>query len=221
MTALTVALDTADWRSRVFDLYAAVRERAVRESPEAAHSLWRAGRDTLFGTHAASPLSPAAKESFTGLAVAPYDPGFRHEVDIAPSPAGEVIDVQTGTDGVVRFERLGTVVIPAVGPLALWRLAAYGGGVFLPLRDGLAGIAGGTYGGGRYVLDTVKGAHLGQGRRPGSLVVDLNFAYNPSCAYNEAWACPLPGAGNRVTVEVPVGELHPLPPRTRAQFLLE
>ncbi|WP_024476633.1 DUF1684 domain-containing protein, partial [Arthrobacter sp. CAL618] len=78
--------------------------------------------------------------------------------------------------------------------------------LFLPLRDGSAGTAGGTYGGGRYVLDTVKGAHLGVvGER---LIIDLNFAYNPSCAYDEAWACPLPGIDNRVDTELRVGELY-------------
>lgn len=118
------------------------------------------------------------------------------------------MDVATGTDGVVPFRRLGTLTLPGLGRLALWKLASYGGGLFLPLRDGTAGRPGGTYGGGRYVLDTVKGAHLGEGRTPGSLVVDLNFAYNPSCAYDEAWACPLPGPDNRLTDDVPVGELY-------------
>ena len=92
----------------------------------------------------------------------------------------------------------------------MWRLASYAGGIFLPVRDGLAGKPGGTYGGGRYLLDTVKGADLGAGRRTtgrNSLILDFNFAYNPSCAYDPAWACPLPQAGNRLSVPVPVGEL--------------
>ena len=65
---------------------------------------------------------------------------------------------------------------------------------------------GGSYGGGRYLLDTVKGADLGGDGD--ALVVDLNFAYAPSCAYDPAWACPLAPAGNRVEVAVPVGELQ-------------
>ena len=71
------------------------------------------------------------------------------------------LDVATGTDGVVPFELLGTARIPDVGALDVWRLASYAGGIFLPMRDGLAGKPGGTYGGGRYLLDTVKGAYLG------------------------------------------------------------
>ncbi|MPY11289.1 DUF1684 domain-containing protein [Arthrobacter bussei] len=208
MTALTTALATADWRHRVFGLYDDVRERAATESPEAAHTLWRMGRDVLFRDHPASALTASAKESFPGLDFAPYDPAFRFEAPVDDDGAGEVMDVATGTDGVVPFRRLGTLTLPGLGRLALWKLASYGGGLFLPLRDGTAGRPGGTYGGGRYVLDTVKGAHLGEGRTPGSLVVDLNFAYNPSCAYDEAWACPLPGPDNRLTDDVPVGELY-------------
>jgi uncharacterized protein (DUF1684 family) len=208
MTALTTALATADWRRRVFGLYDDVRERAASDSPEAAHALWGRGRDELFRTHPASALGEHAKASFPGLAVASYDPAYRFEALLDDDGAGEEMDVATGTDGVVPFRRLGTLVLSGLGTLALWRLGSYGGGLFLPLRDGTAGRAGGTYGGGRYVLDTIKGAHLGEGRAPGSLVVDLNFAYNPSCAYDEQWACPLPGPGNRLVADVPVGELY-------------
>jgi hypothetical protein len=89
------------------------------------------------------------------------------------------------------------------GSLDVWWLSGYGGGLFLPLKDATSGYA--SYGGGRYVLDTAKGADLG-GNVDG-LVIDLNFAHQPSCAYDEAWACPLPGPGNALVVPVPVGEL--------------
>ena len=86
----------------------------------------------------------------------------------------------------------------------MWRLASYGGGVFVPVKDALAGSE--TYGGGRYLIDTAKGADLGGDER--SLVVDFNFAYNPSCAYNPAWACPLAPPGNVVATPLRVGELY-------------
>jgi uncharacterized protein (DUF1684 family) len=114
------------------------------------------------------------------------------------------LDVPTGTDGVVPFERIGLVRLPDVGTLDVWRLASYGGGIFVPVRDASAGASGGTYGGGRYLLDTVKGADLGG--EGGRLVLDLNFAYNPSCAYDPEWACPLAPPGNRVGVAIPAGE---------------
>jgi uncharacterized protein (DUF1684 family) len=194
------AYDTVDWRRRVFALYADVRATA---DPAAAHDLWRRGRDELFASHPATPLLEADRVSFRGLAVPAYDPAFRFEVEVRDAPP-ERVEVDTGTDGSVPFERLGVVDLPGVGSLDVWRLASYGGGLFVPVKDASAGTPGGTYGGGRYLLDTVKGADLGG--RPGSLVLDLNFAYNPSCAYDPDWACPLAQPGNTVEVEVPVGE---------------
>ena len=196
------ALEVVDWRRRVFALYAQVRDST--DLP-AAHELWRRTRDDLFATHPASPLLPDDRAAFTGLPVESYDPEWRFEVAIAAAPPKRM-DVETGTDGVVPFELIGTVEVPGVGPLDVWRLASYGGGIFLPVKDGLAGHPGGTYGGGRYLLDTIKGADLGG--HPDTLVLDFNFAYNPSCAYDPAWACPLAQAGNRTAVEIPVGERY-------------
>ncbi|MGA8209858.1 MAG: DUF1684 domain-containing protein [Nocardioidaceae bacterium] len=194
------AFHILDWRRRVFALYAAVRSAAT---PQAGHSLWRETRDELFATHPASPLLPEARASFAGLPVPAYDPAWRFEVTVGDAEPGR-IELGTGTDGAVPFERLGVVEVPDVGALDVWRLASYGGGLFVPVKDGSAGGPGGTYGGGRYLVDTVKGADLGAG--DGALVLDFNFAYNPSCAYDPAWACPLAQPGNTVSVPIPVGE---------------
>ena len=59
------------------------------------------------------------------------------------------------------------------------------------------------------MLDAVTGADLGG--RDGWLVIDLNFAYNPSCAYDPAWACPLAPPGNVLDHPVPAGELLAAP----------
>jgi len=194
------ALDIADWRQRVFALYAEVRAAA---DPAEGHQLWRRTRDELFASHPASPVGTEARASFGGLDVPDYDPAWRFETELQEATPGR-IDFETGTDGVVGFERFGVVELPGVGSLDVWRLTSYGGGLFVPVKDASAGRADGTYGGGRYLLDTVKGAHLGGAGR--SLVLDLNFAYNPSCAYDPAWACPLAQPGNTVGVEIPVGE---------------
>ncbi len=199
-----IALEVADWRRRVFALYARVREAS---DVPAAHDLWRRTRDELFATHPATPLLPEDRMGFSGLPVSPYDPVWRFEVEITPGD-GRHLDVETGTDGIVPFVHLGTVDVPGVGDLAVWRLTSYGGGIFLPVKDALHGKKGGTYGGGRYLLDTIKGADLGFGRAPDSLVLDFNFAYNPSCAYDPDWACPLAQPGNTTSVEIPVGERY-------------
>ncbi|CAN7387423.1 DUF1684 domain-containing protein [Microbacterium sp. LjRoot45] len=209
MSAITearTALDVVDWRRRVYALYAEVR---ATTDAEAAHDVWRRGRDHLMAEHPASPLLPADREAFAGLPVAPYDPAWRFEVPLLPAEL-ERFTFTTGTDGDVEFARVARVEIPHVGSLDVWRLTSYGGGLFIPLRDALAGTPGGSYGGGRYLIDTIKGADLGASitADAASIVLDLNFAYNPSCAYDPAWACPLAPPGNVLTAPVPVGELY-------------
>ncbi|MFG6502866.1 DUF1684 domain-containing protein [Microbacterium sp. P05] len=195
-------LEVVDWRRRVFALYAEVREAT---DLAAAHDLWRRGRDDLFADHPASPLLDDDRAHFTGLRVLPYDPEWRFTCRVEPTEP-QRLEVDTGTDGVVPFERIGKVSVPGVGSLDVWRLASYGGGIFVPIKDALSRVPGGTYGGGRYLLDTVKGADLGGSAE--TLVLDFNFAYNPSCAYDPMWACPLAPPGNTVAVEIPVGERY-------------
>ena len=207
MTDPTIVLAVADWRRRVFALYSKVRQQRSSDLVE-AHEIWRNGRDELFATHPASPLRRQDRPGFGGLPVAAYDPAWRFEVEIEPPTVPQRLDLATGTDGVVPFELLGRVAVPGAGTLDVWRLASYGGGLFVPVKDSLAGEHGGTYGGGRYILDTIKGADLGEGEAPGSVVLDFNFAYNPSCAYDPAWACPLAPSGNVVGLEIPVGERY-------------
>jgi uncharacterized protein len=199
-----------DWRRRVAAIYAEVR---ATPDPRAAHQAWQAARNTLLATHPESPLLPADRAAFTGVPVAPYDPALRFCVEMDADVEPARIEVSTGTDGVVPFERAGVVHLPGVGDLDVWWLASYGGGIFLPIRD--TRHDGATYPGGRYLLDTAKGADLGGDG--GVLVVDLNFAYNPSCAYDPAWACPLAPPGNTVPVPVDAGELMQTPGRVTAE----
>jgi len=194
------ALDTADWRRRVFGLYGAVRAAG---DPAEGHALWRAGRDELLATHPASPVEE--RDGFTGVPVGDYRPELRFEVAVDTDVEPVRWEVPSATDGVIPFSRVGVLHLPAIGDLDVWWLESYGGGVFVPVKDALGGSH--TYGGGRYLLDTVKGADLGGDIREGRLVVDLNFAYNPSCAYSPLWTCPLAPATNTVKAELPVGEL--------------
>jgi hypothetical protein len=199
-----LSLALLDWRRSVASLYRDVRATA---EPADAHRLWCDGRRALFAKH------PQSASTTAVLRVAGYDPAWRFEVALAATEPLR-IEIATATDGVVPFERIGRAVLRSgdghsVGELDVWWLDSYGGGVWLPLRD----TSPDTYGGGRYVLDTVKGADLGGSfdltTGAGTLVVDLNFAYNPSCAYDERWACPLAPEGNRFATPVEVGELLP------------
>ncbi|WP_240646092.1 DUF1684 domain-containing protein [Georgenia sp. SYP-B2076] len=196
-TSLRDAVDVASWRREVHALYAEVR---AEPSPSAAHALWVAGRSDLFRSHPASP-----RVGGQSLRHADYDQAFRFELPVVEAEP-EAWAVATGTDGVARFQRVGRFELPGLGSLDVWWLCSYGGGLFVPFRDGTAGTS--TYGAGRYLLDTAKGADLGRTSQE-TWVVDLNFAYNPSCTYDPRWACPLAPAGNRIEAPVPVGELVP------------
>jgi uncharacterized protein len=195
------ALELADWRRCVAQLYAAVRAEA---DPARGHALWRAGRDELFRTHQASPLAAGDPLRGTGLPYWPYDPRLRFELPLLAPPRPVRLEVPTGADGITTMVLAGRVELPP--PLAagvdVWWLQQYAGGLFVPLRDGSAGST--SYGGGRYLLDTAKGADLGG--RGGSLVVDLNFLYHPSCRYDVAWQCPLAPPGNTIAAAVEAGE---------------
>lgn len=194
------ALDVADWRRRTHAEYQVVRETG---DPAEGWAAWRASRDALFRSHPASPLLPEDRGAFDGLVFPAYDPAWRFEATIEDAEPAH-LDVPTGTDGVVPFDRVGVVRLGDVGSLDVWWLGSYGNGLFIPVKDASAGKPGGTYGGGRYLIDTGKGADLGLHGR--DIVIDLNFAYNPSCAYDPEWACPLAPAGNTLHVEAPVGE---------------
>ncbi len=222
-------LELTDWRREVSRLYAAVRAAA---DPEAGHALWRGGRDRLFRGHEQSPLPAAGSLRETGLPYWPYDPALRFEPVLVPAAADanagadpvpadadanagadpdandddDRLEIPTGDDEVTVLRRIGHVELPAPfdARLDVWWMAQYGGGLFVPLRDGSSGDT--SYGGGRYLLDTAKSADLGPGRAADTIVVDLNFAYHPSCRYNPAWVCPLAPPGNTITAPVLAGE---------------
>ena len=197
---MVAELGVAGWRRAVNELYADVR----RERDQArAHARWRAGRDELFRTHPQSPLPAGDPLRDSGLPYWPYDPALRFRVPLREAAAPRTLTVPGTSDGSIRLRLLGRVRLADVGlELDVWWLGQYGGGIFLPLRDGTAGTE--SYGGGRYLLDTAKGADLGE--QDGLLVVDLNFLYHPSCRYSSEWVCPLAPEGNTSRVPVRGGE---------------
>ena len=194
-----------DWKRRVLAMYAAVRGAGADPATCAS---FRAERDELFAEHPASPLPPAERAAFPGLPYFPYRRDMRVEADLVPDPEGVELVIPTSTGEPTRFTRIGfvrPVLAGAPASLAVYWLEGYGGGLFVPFRDALAGAE--TYGGGRYLLDTVKGADLGMSPDGERMVLDFNYAYNPSCAYDPRWSCPLAPPENRLTVPVRAGEM--------------
>lgn len=216
-------LDLADWRRQVSDLYAAVRAEASRD-PENAWRVWRETREGLFRSHPQSPV-PAADRGAYRARHWPYDPRLRFDVgidegapaadDAAAAPfvlsepmlGGLSLALPISTGGDEAFTRIGRIDIPfpeGTRSLGAYWMAGYAGGIFLPFRDATNGHE--TYGAGRYLLDTAKSADLGPGAAPGSLVLDFNFAFHPSCAFDPRWSCPLAPPENRLDIRIEAGE---------------
>ncbi len=201
------ALTLLDWKHRIFDLYASVR---ADPDPLAAWQRWRAVRDSLFREHPQSPLPERERAAFDGLEYYEYEPAWRVAGEVEGSEP-VVRDIASSTGGAFRFTRVGVVRFTLGGEQQQLELAwneGYGGGLFLAFRDGTSRAA--TYSGGRYLLDTVKGADLGSDHRHRTVVLDFNFAYNPSCSYDPRWACPLAPSANALPLDITAGERQPV-----------
>jgi hypothetical protein len=196
-----VTLELWDWRRQIAALYSIVRS----VTPGEAWHLWRDGRDRLFREHPQSPVPEVRRASFPGLPLFDYDPDLRVVAAIEPiDPPAQLGLPHSGAGltrgvafGKARFEIDGVAV-----SLPIYRLLAYGDGIFLPFRDATNGAE--TYGGGRYLIDTVKGADLGASGA--DLILDFNFAYHPSCVHDPAWSCPLAPPANTLAVAIRAGE---------------
>jgi uncharacterized protein (DUF1684 family) len=200
---LPTEFDLLDWKRQVFEVYRPIRSAP---DPRSAWERWRARRDELFAMHAQTPLTQADRASFAGLPYFNYDPAFRVLAEVEAASA-ERYEIATSGEpgGSYGFTRFATARFELEGrelALELHWLEGYGGGLFLPFRDDTSGKE--TYGAGRYLFDTVKGADLGT--EEGRLVLDFNFAYNPSCAYDPRWVCPLAPPPNRLPVRIEAGE---------------
>jgi uncharacterized protein (DUF1684 family) len=227
MTPVSEPLELADWRRRMAELYAEVR-RLASTDPPAAHAYWRAERQRLYREHPQSPVRAGQRTTFRALHF-PYDPALRFELPLlrqepahvrgdasgsadggrgtrsAAGAAGPPLPTSIGTP--FAFDRIGRVEVPfpdGTRRLSVYWLRGYSGGIFLPFADATSGRE--TYGSGRYLLDGAKGADLGGDSARGTLVVDFNFAYQPSCAFDPRWSCPLAPPGNHLDVAVRAGE---------------
>jgi uncharacterized protein (DUF1684 family) len=196
-------LDLVDWRRRVGDLYRIADRQGV--------GAFRVARDSLFQSHSQSPLPQPDRAGFTALEYFAPVPELRIETRLDPAEIEDDIEIDSGgADGVITYRRAGTLGFTLEGAeqrLTVFSIVGYGGGLFLPFRDATSGKE--TYGGGRYLFDTIKNTDAGcLGVMPGSLdvVIDFNYAYNPSCAYNPHWACPLAPRENWLAAPIRAGE---------------
>lgn len=222
---VAATLTLADWRRTIGSLYADVRHIAATD-PAAALDRWRAVREQLYREHPQSPVPADRRAAFRAHHFA-HDPALRFEIRVEPlgsqaagpglagagaldfgwGGAGLAIDLPVSAGGVMSFRRFGAVAIPfpdGTRRLEVYWMAGYAGGLFLPFRDATNGAE--TYGAGRYLLDAAKSADLGGDREAGTLILDFNFAFQPSCAFDPKWACPLAPPSNRLDLAVRAGE---------------
>ncbi len=204
MSSISNPSALAHWRQKVAEMYA-----AVRKAPPAGRLIawqdWRATRNDLFRFHEQSPLDDLQKENFSGLSYFDYDPDWHVVAKVEYDVPREAFTVDLGEDGAFLMRRFGRAAFSAKGSdlgLSLFWIEGYGGGLFVPFRDKTNRVD--TYGGGRYLYDTLKGVDVGVDTD--NIIFDFNFAYNPSCAYNPRWVCPLSPIENQLPIPVTAGE---------------
>lgn len=197
-------LALADWRRRVAGLYH--RLRSDGPAPAARLAAFRADRDELFRTHPSSPVMAQDRASFAGLSYFDHDPALALSARLEPDPDAAPLAVPRSGDGLgIPFRRIGWVSFEVTGipcRLAVFWLDEYAGGIFIPFRDATAGAE--TYGGGRYLWDSAKGADLGTDGD--ALILDFNYAYHPSCVHDPIWSCPLAPRENWLSAPIRGGE---------------
>jgi uncharacterized protein len=193
-------LELLDWRRRVSELFADLRQRP---SDAATLAWFREQKDGLFRDHPQSPIPLAERATFAGLAYWPYEPTARVMARFRPTQD----ETPPSTAGEVPFRRIGhldfTFQASQLSLAAFW-IEGYAGGLFVPFRDATSGRA--TYGGGRYLLDTIKSADLGSDAESETVILDFNYAYHPSCTYDPRWVCPLAPPDSRLAIPIRVGE---------------
>lgn len=200
-------LDLADWRRRVAAIYQALRTDDRAEPMRLVG--FRAAKDRLFAEHPQSPVPADERPDFLGLVYWRHDPALRFRVPLIPDPDAPPLDLPRSGEGPsFPYTRIGWVEFSVVGTpcrLAVYWLNEYSGGIFIPFRDATSGTE--SYGAGRYLWDSAKGADLGSSGN--ELVIDFNYAYHPSCVYDPRWSCPLSPPENRLPVPIRAGERLP------------
>jgi uncharacterized protein len=160
----------------------------------------RQDKDAFFKSDSKSPLPIDERDGFEGLNY--YDPDTAYVVEaiFEPSASTDTFLMQTTTDQVRNAIKAGTFVFTVNGQEG--RLAAYEfvgsehQSYFVPFKD--ATNRSETYKTGRY-LDIEVG-------EDNAYLLDFNMAYNPYCAYNENYSCPLVPAENELPFPIKAGE---------------
>jgi uncharacterized protein len=195
------SLSLLDWKRTIGELYAEIR---ATPNKHAAWQRWREARASLFREHPQSPIPRSQRPEYAGPHLYDYNPMWNVMASVE-AVESKRFELATSNVEVMAFSRFGVAHFVLAGielNLELYWLEGYGGGLFVPFADESSGEE--TYGAGRYLLDSVKGVDLGQD--DDLLLLDFNFAYQPSCSYDPRWTCPLAPPANRLSLPVRAGE---------------
>ncbi len=157
---------------------------------------FRKMKDVFFANDGQSPLTPGQKKDFKGLKYFPPNSELSLDVVVEEFPHKQEIRMQTTTGEVQVYDRYGKFSFTVDGQPVELTIYHNDDGFFLPFVDSLASRE--TYPAGRYL----EPEPLGNNR----FHVDFNLAYNPYCAYNEYWSCPLTPFENHLKVPIRAGE---------------
>ena len=171
---------------------------AADDSIRAQIEALRAAKDSLLKSED-SPLLPAQRARFEQLAYYPIDLRYRLRGELHLYGRQRIVEIPNTDSTITELERFGRFV-SAFGEKDFW-LEVYRspqtGEAEVFFKDLTNGHT--TYGGGRYARLTRED--------DGMYVIDFNNAYNPYCAYNPAYICPLPPRQNHLDFAVEAGEL--------------
>jgi uncharacterized protein (DUF1684 family) len=151
-----------------------------------------------------SPLTDRQRKVFKGLKFFEPDSIYRVTAKLVRTPDALPFSMPTTTSLTISYRKYGVVEFRLKDSLYKLNVyqdqqlkmdADYNNHLFLPFSDKTNGSQ--TYSGGRYIdLSVPEGD---------SIIVDFNRAYNPYCAYNKKYSCPLVPSENTLNIEIPVG----------------
>ncbi len=164
----------------------------------------RAAKDDMLRSSSDTPVPAGKRQSLLPLRYFPPDPSYRVPAQLTPdAQGGRTIQMLTSTGKIRPTQVMGTLEFMLQGQRL--KLEAYaeegsnGERLFVPFTDATSGQE--TYGAGRYIdLDRTS---------TGIYVIDFNTAYNPYCAYNPSFDCPVPPKQNRLPIAIRAGEKAP------------
>jgi uncharacterized protein (DUF1684 family) len=153
--------------------------------------------DELFADEKRSPLSDEDRLKFTALAYFPVDKAYLVGAHVRRFDSAQYVDLKHTLNRTYRFIRWGIADFKLLNDschLTIFQNTEKAF-LFVPFKDYTTGNE--TYSGGRYLdLELPKDSFI---------TIDFNLAYNPDCAYNDFWSCPLVPKENILALPVKAG----------------